>query len=93
MPIAISTYYEHKALQPDTDRDPERVKRVRWLEVEIQRVWDENLQVYGAKKVCRQLKREDIAHLIILKSDSTIRLELAYIAGTCATGGANVQVC
>ncbi|MDZ7779538.1 MAG: IS3 family transposase [Gemmatimonadota bacterium] len=30
------------------------------LRPEIQRVWDENLQVYGAEKVWRQLNREDI---------------------------------
>ena len=29
--------------------------------VEIQRVWDENLQVYGARKVWLQLKREQFA--------------------------------
>ena len=60
LPIAVSTYYEHKTRQSDPDRAPERVKRDRWLKVEIQRVWDENLQVYGAKKVWRQLKREGI---------------------------------
>ena len=61
LPIAVSTYYEHKARQSDPDREPERIKRDRWLAVEVQRVWDENLQVYGAKKVWWQLKREEIA--------------------------------
>jgi transposase InsO family protein len=61
LPIAVSTYYAHKARQTDPDRAPERVKRDLWLKGEIQRVWDENLQVYGAKKVWRQLKREGIA--------------------------------
>ena len=60
LPIAVSTYYEHKARQLDPDKAPDRVKRDRWLEAEIQRVWDENLQVYGAKKVWHQLKREGI---------------------------------
>ena len=60
LPIAVSTYYEHKARQSDPAREPDRIKRDRWLEGEIQRVWDENLQVYGAKKVWRQLKREGI---------------------------------
>jgi len=61
LPIAASTYYEHKARQSDPDRGPDRIKRDRWLEVGIQRVWDENVQVYGAKKLWRHLKREDIA--------------------------------
>jgi len=61
LPIAVSTYYEHKARQSDPDRAPARLKQDRWLKDEIQRVWDENLQVYGAKKVWRQLKREGFA--------------------------------
>ena len=59
-PIAMSTYYEHKARQADPDRAPERVKRDRRVETEIQRVWDEYLQVYGAEKVWRQTNREGI---------------------------------
>lgn len=60
LPIAPSTYYEHKAREVDPTRAPERVRRDRELQPEIQRVWDENFQVYGARKVWRQLKREDI---------------------------------
>jgi transposase InsO family protein len=60
LPIAPSTYYEHKSREKDPDRVSERSKRDRWLEVEIQRVWDENKQVYGIRKVWRQLKRENI---------------------------------
>ena len=37
---------------------PARVKRDQALCREIQRVWDENYQVYGARKVWRQLQRE-----------------------------------
>ncbi len=58
LPIAVSTYYAHKARESDPDRAPERVKRDRWQSVEVQRVWDENKQVYGIEKVWRQLKRE-----------------------------------
>jgi putative transposase len=58
LPIAPSTYYEHKAREADPDSLPWRTQRDRALMVEIQRVWDENLQVYGARKVWRQLKRE-----------------------------------
>ena len=60
LPIAPSTYYEHKSYEKDPDRASDRSKRDRWLEVEIQRVWDENKQVYGIRKVWRQLKRENI---------------------------------
>ena len=61
LPIAPSTYYEHKSCEADPDRISERRKRDQWLEVEIERVWDENQQVYGVRKVWRQLKRENIA--------------------------------
>ena len=61
LPIAPSTYYEHKAREMDPERLPPRVRRDRELSAEIQRVWDENFRVYGARKVWRQLNREQFA--------------------------------
>ncbi len=61
LPIAPSTYYERKARSRDPTRLPPRVQCDETLRGEIQRVWDENFQVYGVRKVWRQLKREDIA--------------------------------
>ncbi len=58
LPIAPSTYYEAKARQADDSRLPPRAKRDAELIPEIQRVFDENFRVYGAKKVWRQLNRE-----------------------------------
>jgi len=60
IPIAPSTYYEQKARKADPDRLPERAKRDAHLREEIQRVWKGNFQVYGARKVWRQLNREGI---------------------------------
>ena len=60
LPIAPSTYYEHKSREADPERASDRSKRDQWLMAEIQRVWDDNKQVYGARKVWRQLKRESI---------------------------------
>jgi transposase InsO family protein len=60
LPIAPSTYYEHKAREVDPERLPLRVQRDEALKPDIRRVWDENFQVYGAKKVWRQLNREAI---------------------------------
>ena len=67
LPIAPSTYYEHKARASDPARVPARVKRDRALCVEIQRVWEDNFQVYGARKVWCQLKREgrDVARCTV----------------------------
>lgn len=58
LPIAVSTYYTHKERASDPDKESNRAIRDRFLKPEIQRVWNENLQVYGVKKVWRQLKRE-----------------------------------
>jgi transposase InsO family protein len=60
LPIAPSTYYEHRARSRDPDRRPERAKRDETLRDEIRRVWDENFAVYGAEKVWRQLRREGV---------------------------------
>jgi len=58
LPIAPSTYYEHKGQERDPDRRSDRAKRDEALEPEIQRVWEENFKVYGARKVWRQMNRE-----------------------------------
>ena len=60
LPIAPSTYYEQKARQADPCRQPARVQREARLRLEIQRVWQANRRVYGAKKVWKQLNRETI---------------------------------
>lgn len=49
--IAPSTYYVHAARQADLATSPARVQRDEQLCVDIQRVWNEHLQVYGARKV------------------------------------------
>ena len=58
LPIAPSTYYRSKDLEANPDKRSARVKREEWLRTEVQRVWQENHQVYGARKVWKQLKRE-----------------------------------
>ena len=58
LPIAPSTYHEHDARCRRPERAPPRVLRDQALMPEIQRVYDENFQVYGVRKVWRQLLRE-----------------------------------
>ncbi len=60
VPIAPSTYYEHKARQADPTRLPARAQRDAWLINEIRRVWEDNFQLYGVRKVWRQLRREGV---------------------------------
>jgi transposase InsO family protein len=58
--IAPSGYYEHKAREADPGRRPARAQRDAQLRGEIQRVWTANRRVYGARKVWRQLRREQV---------------------------------
>ncbi len=58
LPIAPSTYHEHRGRTIDPTKLPARAQRDLELEPEIQRIWDENYQVYGVRKVWRQLNRE-----------------------------------
>ena len=61
LPIAPSTYYVHAARRAEPSRASARQRRDALLCVEIRRVWDENFQVYGVRKIWRQLGREGIA--------------------------------
>ena len=60
LPIAPSTYYAHKAMQADPTLRSSRAQSDELLKPEIRRVWHQNFQVYGAKKVWKQLNREGI---------------------------------
>ena len=77
LPIAPSTYYEHVAQR----RDPLRLSALRRsdraLKPEIMRVFAENVAVYGARKVWRQLKREgfDVARCTVERLMRELGLE------------------
>ena len=58
VPIAPSTYFLHKARHADPTRRSARTQRDDALRIAIQRIWDEHFQVYGPRKVWRQLRRE-----------------------------------
>jgi putative transposase len=60
LPIAPSTYYRHHARQLDPTLRPARALRDDVLRPEIQRVYDEHHQVYGPRKVWKQLRREGV---------------------------------
>jgi transposase InsO family protein len=61
LPIAPSIYYEQKAREADPSRLPKRSVRDIALREKIERVWKENFGVYGARKVWRQLLREEVS--------------------------------
>jgi transposase InsO family protein len=60
LPIAPSTYHRHVAERRRPDQRSTRARRDTDLSLAIQRIWAEHFQVYGARKVWRQLKREGV---------------------------------
>lgn len=60
LPIAPSTYFRHKAQHANPDRRSARARRDDELCVIILRIWTENHQVYGPRKVWRQMGREGL---------------------------------
>ena len=67
LPIAPSTYRAHAAKQADPAKLSARAKRDAIRKIEIRRVFAENFDVYGVRKVWRQLRREgeDIARCTV----------------------------
>ena len=61
LPIAPSTYHAHLAKRVDPLKLSERARRDLTLKVAIRRVFAENFEVYGVRKVWLQLNREGIA--------------------------------
>ena len=58
LPIAPSTYHDHLAKRADPAKLSARATRDQALRPEIARVFAENFEVYGARKVWRQMLRE-----------------------------------
>jgi hypothetical protein len=58
LPIAPSTYFAHAARRADPNLRCDRAKRDAELIPEVQRVFRENFEVYGVRKVWRQLRRK-----------------------------------
>ena len=61
LPIAPSTYHEHVRRRSAPETAPARVKKDARLMSEIRRVHEENFEVYGVRKVWRQMLREGFA--------------------------------
>ena len=69
LPIAPSTYHDHLAKRADPSRLSARARRDAELRGEITRVFDDNLRVYGVRKVWRQMRREgfDVARCTVAR--------------------------
>jgi transposase InsO family protein len=60
LPIAPSTYYDHVSKRADPGKLSARAQRDMALKPQITRVFVENFEVYGVRKVWRQLAREGV---------------------------------
>ena len=67
LPIAPSTYHLHVAKRADPTKASARARRDEALKVDIKSVFEANYEVYGARKVWRQLQREgfDVARCTV----------------------------
>jgi len=59
--VSSSAYRRHAVRLPDRSRHSARALRDEALSVQTRRVWQENYQVYGARKIWRQMLREGLA--------------------------------
>src|SRR5258708_4728070 len=60
LPIAPSTYFRHKAQHADPSRRSARAQFDDVLKAIIRRIWTEQHQVYGPRKVWKQMGREGL---------------------------------
>ena len=58
LPIAPATFYDHLAKRVDPSRLSDRAVRDTELKPEVERVFEDNLSVYGVRKVWHQMRRE-----------------------------------
>jgi len=61
LPIAPSTYFDHRAKQADPAKLSKRVRRDAALRSTINRVFERNYKIYGVRKVWLQMKREGVS--------------------------------
>jgi putative transposase len=81
LPIAPSTYHAHKALQAHPERRCPRARRDDVLRERIRGAWEENFEVYGVRKVWRELKRRH-------REEPVARCTMAWLMGEMGLQGA-----
>jgi len=77
LPIALSMFYDHIAKRGDPNLLSDRAKRDEEMKPQIERVFEENLSVYGVRKVWHQMRREgsDIARCTVARLMKDIEIE------------------
>ncbi|KZN54646.1 transposase IS401 [Pseudoalteromonas luteoviolacea NCIMB 1942] len=87
LPIAPSTYYAHKQLQRQPERMSKRKKRDAELVILIRQVWEDNMSVYGARKVWKQLQNDghQVARCTVERLMRQMSIQGARRGKTCKT--------
>jgi transposase InsO family protein len=77
LPIAPATFFDHLAKRADPSLLSDRAVRDAELKPEIKRVFEDNLSVYGVRKVWHQMRREgvDIARCTVARLMKDIGIE------------------
>ena len=85
--IAPSTYYRCKALEAAPAQRCQRYHTDEALKPEIMRVWQENRQCYGVRKVWKQLKREGftVARCTVARLMKVLRIQGVRRGRRCIT--------
>jgi len=81
LPIAPSTYHARKILHAHPERRCPRARRDDVLRERIRTVWQENFEVYGVRKVWRELKRQH-------RDEPVARCTVARLMGEMGLQGA-----
>lgn len=85
--IAPSTYYRCKSFEAQPELRCQRYHEDEALKPEILRVWQENRQCYGIRKVWKQLKREDftVARCTVARLMNTLGIQGVRRGRRCIT--------
>ena len=77
LPIAPSSYYDHVAKRANPETRSDRAKQDTAFQANIQRVFTENFEVYGARKIWRQMRREsrEVARCTVKRLMRTMGLQ------------------
>lgn len=77
LPIAPSTYYQHRLVAKDPSRASKRARADAALCDDIKRIWQDNRRIYGARKVWQSLHRErrKVARCTVERLMKTMGLE------------------
>lgn len=87
LPIAPATFHAHQAKRADPSRLSDRAKRDEVLKPEIGRIHEENMSVYGVRKIWHQMRREgfDVARCTVARLMKSMGLQGAIRGKTQKT--------